>query len=407
MRRGVAGALTVVGARAQHFAVFYDEGADGDLAHLAGASSELERNAHELLFGAQEPAPNSTPTSSSWTRPLLESALPVPSRRAPEKSVNFPPDSSTITWRAATSHSEQTGSTAASSAPSATSMCCQKSPKPRSRPARRATSRKASGRLKSPTEPDETLASAKLATLETRMRSAGPPALQTNAPLPRSAHHRRPRTGEETTPRFTSPSSSSAIKVAQTGTPLTKLAVPSIGSIIQRRRLLPLSPPSSPTTASPGRRSPRATLRAASTKRSTSLTKVRSFLVSTTRPLRRDEGMVKPSAMSAKASARARSGAIAGNANPQRRQRALLPSSQPRERASRAPAPPGHSRRAPPWPGGGPPSPAPCGLPSPLRPSPEAEPTGSLRAGATRAPRSLSAPKRRAAGRPRAQPKPR
>ena len=57
---------------------------------------------------------------------------------------------------------------------------------------------------------------------------------------PARAHQRRPSAGADTTPTTASSPSSSAISVAQTGTPRTKFLVPSIGSITQRRGPLPL-----------------------------------------------------------------------------------------------------------------------------------------------------------------------
>ena len=68
--------------------------------------------------------------------------------------------------------------------------------------------------------------------------------------MPVEAHQRRWSCGADTTPSTTSSSTTSAIRVAQTGTPRTKFLVPSIGSMIQRRWLCPVEPCSSPITAS-------------------------------------------------------------------------------------------------------------------------------------------------------------
>ena len=73
------------------------------------------------------------------------------------------------------------------------------------------------------------------------------------APDPVAAHQRRPRAGAATRPRTGWPSSTSEISVAQAGTPRTKLWVPSIGSITQRRGPWPVVSNSSPSTASRGR----------------------------------------------------------------------------------------------------------------------------------------------------------
>ena len=70
------------------------------------------------------------------------------------------------------------------------------------------------------------------------------------APPPAEAHQRRWSWGADTTPTTTSSSTTSEMSVAHTGTPRTKFLVPSIGSTIQRRWLLPVVPCSSPVTAS-------------------------------------------------------------------------------------------------------------------------------------------------------------
>src|SRR6266496_2556695 len=72
---------------------------------------------------------------------LEETALPPSARNAPDRSVNRPPASSTMTLLAARSHSATCGSTTTSTEPSATSMCCQKSPNALVRQQRRARAR--------------------------------------------------------------------------------------------------------------------------------------------------------------------------------------------------------------------------------------------------------------------------
>ena len=92
-----------------------------------------------------------------------------------------------------------------------------------------------------------TCASSSAATSETCSRRPS-----ANAPSPLAAHQRRPIAGADTTPT-TAPWSAwvSAISVAHTGMPRTKLLVPSIGSTIQRhglsrRRPAPCSSPNRP-----------------------------------------------------------------------------------------------------------------------------------------------------------------
>ena len=70
------------------------------------------------------------------------SRRPVPGGRT--RSVKRPPASSTMTVRAARSHSDTTGSTATSKAPSATRQCIQKSPRPRERHTSRVRATRAS-----------------------------------------------------------------------------------------------------------------------------------------------------------------------------------------------------------------------------------------------------------------------
>src|SRR5690625_5918008 len=66
------------------------------------------------------------------------------------------------------------------------------------------------------------------------------------APTPAPPHQRRDRDGADTSPMTGWPSSTRPIRVAQTGTPRTKLRVPSIGSITHWRAEEPVVPNSSP-----------------------------------------------------------------------------------------------------------------------------------------------------------------
>ena len=92
-----------------------------------------------------------------------------------------------------------------------------------------------------------------VATLETRIWLADINDFPAYAPPPRLAHQRRPKAGALTTPTTGLSPIIKAISVAQTGTPRTKFLVPSIGSTTQRRGPQPVSPISSPCTASRGR----------------------------------------------------------------------------------------------------------------------------------------------------------
>ena len=65
--------------------------------------------------------------------PVVQTTLPPSGVATPDRSVNRPPASWTMTCSAARSHSETSGSAETSTAPSATSMCDQKSPNARVR----------------------------------------------------------------------------------------------------------------------------------------------------------------------------------------------------------------------------------------------------------------------------------
>ena len=148
-------------------------------------------------------------SSSSCRSPFEDTAVPVSIRASPCASVNRPPASSTITCTAARSHTlTPVASSAPSTAPSATSMCAQKSPTPRTCQARSAIAGSWESRGNERTE------SSMRATDETLRRSS-----PEKAPAPLSAHQRRASAGADTTPSRIVPSSSSAISVAQIGKP--------------------------------------------------------------------------------------------------------------------------------------------------------------------------------------------
>jgi hypothetical protein len=127
--------------------------------------------------------------------------------------------------------------------------------------------------------------------------------LPVNAPPSLEAHQRRPRAGADTRPATISPASSSAISVAQTGTPRTKFDVPSIGSMIQRRSWDPVepstSPCSSPSTTSRVRVDLSCRRMVSSTAWSDSVTYVMSGLVETARSMAPNRSMERLSALSA------------------------------------------------------------------------------------------------------------
>ena len=68
------------------------------------------------------------------------------------------------------------------------------------------------------------------------------------APVPRAAYQRSPIAGADMAPTCSSPSTSTAMSVPNSGTPRMKLWVPSIGSMYQRMpATASWSPYSSPT----------------------------------------------------------------------------------------------------------------------------------------------------------------
>jgi hypothetical protein len=150
-------------------------------------------------------------------------------------------------------------------------------------------------------------ASARRLTFETDTLFAAARLRPVHVPDPVAAHQRRPRAGAATMPRIGFSLSTSAMRVAQTGTPLTKLWVPSIGSITHRRGPWPVVSYSSPSTASLGRWRLRMPRMRSSASRSASLTSVRSGLDSTTRSTARNRDMVIFSAASASVCANRRS----------------------------------------------------------------------------------------------------
>lgn len=111
-----------------------------DLAAILTAPAILRWNGR----GRPLPFRPSRRSTSSWSKPLVLTAEPFAGPALPSSEVNAPPASVTTRLGAARSHSDTSGSTARSTPPSATSMCDQKSPKPRVRQQLRVSSKNAS-----------------------------------------------------------------------------------------------------------------------------------------------------------------------------------------------------------------------------------------------------------------------
>src|SRR5699024_8631697 len=91
-----------------------------------GDRSRRPRRGHRLVTQASRGA--SAPRISSCSRPLVATALPPKGPSSPSRDVKRPPASVTIGTSATMSCSASSGSQAASTAPSATSMYDHKSP---------------------------------------------------------------------------------------------------------------------------------------------------------------------------------------------------------------------------------------------------------------------------------------
>ena len=103
-----------------------------DLAAIVAAPALLRRWSGVRRPGqASAESGASRASTSSWRGPFVARALPPAGPGEPARSVNRPPASSTISDTAARSCSATSGSDAMSTAPSASSMYDQKSPKPR------------------------------------------------------------------------------------------------------------------------------------------------------------------------------------------------------------------------------------------------------------------------------------
>src|SRR5579875_3440066 len=87
-----------------------------------GEAQEIAIFVAKLSPGQTGQLAASMASTSSCSRPFVETALPPSGAALPDRSVKLPPASSTITWRAARSQSDTAGSAAISAAPSATSM---------------------------------------------------------------------------------------------------------------------------------------------------------------------------------------------------------------------------------------------------------------------------------------------
>src|SRR5882762_10250481 len=180
-------------------------------------------------------------------------SCPVYIVRSPRTFVERPPASSTMIPSGARSHGFDVQSSAASIAPSATSMCCQNPPKARllrDASARRRIFSWVSRFLLGPVPVVKTIASFNFSTFETWILFPS-----RYAPSPRYAHQRAPSPGALANPATISPFDSIPISVPNVGIPRENSSVPSIGSMIIRARpdLLAAfeSPPpiSSPSTS--------------------------------------------------------------------------------------------------------------------------------------------------------------
>src|SRR5882762_5306553 len=170
----------------------------------------------------------------------------------PLNEVDFPPASCTINIKGARSHGFEVQSSAASIAPSATSMCCQKPP---SDLLLRAASRYFRMRVCSeesllgPVPVENTIESFNFSTPETCSLRPSPV-----APSPLYACHRECSPGALAIAATISPSFSIPISVPKVGMPRENSSVPSIGSMIIRARapffgaaeLPPISSPERP-----------------------------------------------------------------------------------------------------------------------------------------------------------------
>ena len=130
-------------------------------------------------------------SASSCSKPFDASALP-PSARSARKVGQPPPASSTISFEGPPGPTESPRLDATSTAPSASSMYCQKSPKPRGRPAPLRQRREALvGSVEARVREHGVLDPLDRATREAIVRP--------HAPWPRTAHQRLPSAGAETT----------------------------------------------------------------------------------------------------------------------------------------------------------------------------------------------------------------
>src|SRR5713226_9678734 len=188
----------------------------------------------------------------------------------------------------ARSHGLEVQSSAASIAPSATSMCCQNPPNERLLRAASSNARILAWSLASllgPVPVVNTMALLNEVTLETRSRFPS-----RYAPSPRYAHQRECSPGALTIAATISPFDSIPISVPNVGIPRENSSVPSIGSIIIRARPEALadfaSPPpiSSPRTSSGNPLAATLARAISSTARSACVTAVPSPFLSTCKP---------------------------------------------------------------------------------------------------------------------------
>ena len=208
--------------------------------------------------------------------------------RLPSQSVNRPPASSRIGRNGDESQAFISGSRSISARPVQTSACPKASPQ-----VRRASTRSPSASQIGPTVAGSVVVASASSSRSTRDTRAGRPFHQ--APSPTAPVTISESPARLQTPTTGSPPISSPISVPKSGTPWTKLVVPSIGSRIQRCvGSEPDSPSSSPSTRCFGKRASIRERSSRSAAISASVTGVRSGFIVTPTPTWKWRVMSRP-----------------------------------------------------------------------------------------------------------------
>ncbi len=182
---------------------------------------------------------------------VREEGTPSVDVEVPERSVNLPPASRTMTATAAMSHgppkvramshfpvATRRPGWSRSSGEAGGDSGCNSDHRARTSGTRSTGVSSGKGRVRAPRTDCRS---------DTRSRT-GPEPASPKAPRPRAAHVRRQQAGWSATPISSSPSTSRAIKDPQAGDPWMKLRVPSMGSTNQRRPDRPVCSPASPSS---------------------------------------------------------------------------------------------------------------------------------------------------------------